>query len=507
MTITRRDFLKSSALISTWAALSACRITEQFLGVVSDASDSPQTDFASSPPLTDKALLLHTLRRITFAQTPEMIEHAQKVGLDAFIEEQLNPESIPDESTAKMLKNFPTLSMTTSERLLIERRAEPVAELIKATLLQQMFSQRQLFEMMVDFWSNHFNIYIGKNLCKVFKTDDDQKVIRPNALETFRALLHASAHSPAMLIYLDQATSRAAAPNENYARELMELHTIGVAGGFTSKDVEEVARVLTGWSVVRPRNDRSNLDSGQFVFNARNHAHGDKTVLGLHIAEGGEDEGLQLLDMLAAHPNTALIIGEKLARRFITDRPSAAIVTSLATVFTESNGDIRTILRTLFSSEEFKASAGQKFKRPLDFFISAMRVTGAQVNLEYRRSEQIQQHLRFMGQIPFTWTPPNGFPDVLDHWSTTSGLLARWNFGVSLTSGHIRGVSVNLPALTQDAGSAEDVVDVLSIRFMGDILPDDARDILVDFTSQNDLDKVIPSVAGLILGSPHFQLR
>ncbi|MDK1029546.1 MAG: DUF1800 family protein [Anaerolineae bacterium] len=230
-------------------------------------------------------------------------------------------------------------------------------------------------------------------------------------------------------------------------------------------------------------------------------------MLGLHISEGGENEGLQLLDMLAAHPNTALIIGEKLARRFITDRPSAAIVTSLATVFTESNGDIRTILRTLFSSEEFKASAGQKFKRPLDFFISAMRVTGAQVNLENRRSEQIQQHLRFMGQIPFTWTPPNGFPDVLDHWSTTSGLLARWNFSLSLTFGHIRGVSVNLPALTQDAGSAEDVVDVLSIRFMGDILPDDARDILVDFTLQNNLDKVIPSVAGLILGSPHFQLR
>ncbi|MDK1029547.1 MAG: DUF1800 family protein [Anaerolineae bacterium] len=266
MTITRRDFLKSSALISTWAALSACRITEQFLGVVSDASDSPQTEFAPSPPLTDKALLLHTLRRITFAQTPEMIEHAQKVGLDAFIEEQLNPESIPDESTAKMLKNFPTLSMTTSERLLIERRAEPVAELIKATLLQQMFSQRQLFEMMVDFWSNHFNIYIHKDLCRVFKTDDDQKVIRPHALGTFRALLHASAHSPAMLVYLDQAASKAPAPNENYARELMELHTIGVAGGFTSKDVEEVARVLTGWSVVRPRNDRSNLEPRTVCF-------------------------------------------------------------------------------------------------------------------------------------------------------------------------------------------------------------------------------------------------
>ncbi len=499
MTFTRRDFLKASGLVAAWTALSSCAPIAQTQVA---ATALPTAGITPIPSLNDDALLIHTLKRVTFGPTPEMIEKAKRIGIDAFIEEQLSPESIPDEKTEKLLEGFSTLSMTPAERFRLEQKGEPVQELIAATLLRQRHSERQLFEMLVDFWGNHFSIFIGKNFCRVLKTDDDALVIRPNALRKFRDLLYASAHSPAMLIYLDQAESRGEAPNENYARELLELHTVGVESGYSHHEVAELARVLTGWTVVGPRNRKQ--EPGTFIFDSSIHDDGEKHVMGLMISAGGEDEGMQILDMLAGHASTARFISQKLARRFVSDSPSPELVDALSSTFLQSDGDVRLLLRTLIAADAFKSSVGQKFKTPLDFFISTLRITNATVQ---RSTRALQERLRLLGQVPFTWQPPNGFPDVAAYWATTSGLLDRWNFGLLLTSNRIRGVEIDLKTLTKDAASPADIVDVLSIRFLGWLLPDDARSILVDFASAGNLDENIPSIAGLILGSPHFQMR
>jgi uncharacterized protein (DUF1800 family) len=305
-----------------------------------------------------------------------------------------------------------------------------------------------------------------------------------------------------MLIFLDQAESRGEAPNENYARELLELHTVGVDAGYTQQDIVDLARALTGWTIVGPR--KRTLEPGTFLFDPYVHDDGEKQVMGLTISPSGEGEGNQILDMLANHANTAHFISRKLARRFVTDSPSSELVDALSKVFLQSDGDIRQLLKALFTSEDFKASAGQKFKTPLDFFISTLRLTGAAVT---RNTRPLQEHLRLLGQVPFTWQPPNGFPDVAPFWATTSGLLERWNFALLLASNQIKGAEVDLKSLTRDASSPEDVVDVLSIRFLGERLPEAARSILVDFASAGTMEKNLASLAGLILGSPHFQMR
>ena len=510
MTISRRDFLKTSGLVAAWTALAACSPVSQNTPPAPTQTATPQplldptqTAVSSPAPVPDSdKLLLHTLRRMTFGPTLEMIERVKGIGLAAFIEEQLNPESIPDPGMDSLLQPFSTLNMTVAERLQLAENNQSARELIEATILRQWHSQRQVFEMMVDFWGNHFCIYIGKFLCKVLKTDDDLKAIRPNALGKFRDLLYASAKSPAMLIYLDQAESLGESPNENYARELMELHTVGVESGYSHHDVAELARVLTGWTVSGPGNQR--IGPGIYYFNPEIHDYGDKHVMGMMISPTGESEGEMILDMLASHNSTAHFISNKLARRFVSDSPDLALVDVLAQVFIQSDGDTRQILRALLNSEPFKTSAGQKFKKPLDFFISTLRLTDTTIS---GNSRKLQEHLRLLGQIPFSWQPPDGYPDVAEYWATTSGLLDRWNFGFLLVSNAVKGAAVDLNALTKDAASAEDIVDVLSLRFLGERLPDDARSILVDFASSADSSNVIPSVAGLILGSPHFQVR
>ena len=374
MTLTRRDFLKVSSLFAAWTALSSCAPSLQ---TVVAPTAVPSLGAVPTRVLDDDALIIHTLKRISFGVTPAMIEKAKRIGLNTFIEEQLFPETIADDETENMLEQFSTLEMTPAELFRLEKKGTPVQELIAATITRQWHSERQLLEMMVDFWGNHFSIFIGKNFCKVLKTDDDLKAIRPNALRKFRDLLHASAHSPAMLVYLDQAASRGESPNENYARELMELHTVGVESGYSHHDVVELARVLTGWTVASPRNRK--LEPGTYYFDPEIHDNGEKHVMHMMISPGGEDEGTQILDMLASHASTARFISQKLARRFVSDSPSPELVDALSGVFIQSDGDTRQLLRVILNSDDFKASAAQKFKKPLDFFISTLRVTGTTI--------------------------------------------------------------------------------------------------------------------------------
>ncbi len=503
--LSRRNFLKLSGTFAAWAALSACKPRAGALTTQPPNSPTLQPPGHPATPLSDEAAITHTLRRLTFGLTPEMIEHARTVGLDNWLEEQLRPETLDDSQVDNFLSRFSTLTMTPAERFLLENRGQPVQEIIAATLLRQRFSNRQVYEMLVDFWTNHFNIFIGKNQCRVLKTDDDLQAIRPNALGQFKDLLWASAHSPAMLVYLDQAESTKDIPNENYARELMELHTISVESGYSHHDVEEVARALTGWSIARPRDRRSGAQTGAYLFRAGAHDDDEKHILDLHLpAGGGERDGETVLDYLAHHDWTARFIGAKLARRFVADDPPQSLVESLIDVFQSTGGDTRELVRALVQSDEFKAAAGTKVKRPLEFFISTLRVTSADITGQPR---PLVEHLRLLGQIPFTWQTPDGYPDYAAWWTTTSGLLNRWNFCLLLTANEIRGTRVDLKSLTADAGSPADVVDVLSQRFVGEILPDDARDILIDFASAGNLGKNLAPVAGLILGSPHFQVR
>jgi len=505
--IPRRAFLKTSGLLGVWSALAACGAAPQAkaASTLSGSAPTPRPSPTSAltSPLQGEALLAHTLRRISWGATPEMFERARKIGLEAYLDEQLHPETLDDALLAGLLTRFSTLTMSPAERLQIEPPGRPVQELIAATLLRQRYSARQLVEVMVDFWTNHFNIYIGKNQCRALKTDDDLHVIRPHALGRFADLLDASAHSPAMLVYLDQAESTQAAPNENYARELMELHTISVEAGYSHHDVEEVARGFTGWSVAGPRSRRAAV--GTYLFRPEFHDDSEKHVLGQHIpAGGGERDGQAVLALLADHPMTATFVSRKLARRFVADDPPPSLVTALAERFRASGSDIRQVLSDLLRSPEFLASAGQKVKRPLEFFVSALRVTAAELTPEARA---LGEHLRQLGELPFFWSPPDGYPDYAGWWTTTSGLLNRWNFAMLLTGGQIRGVKVDLHALTRAAASPTDVVDLLGLRFTGESLPEEARAILIDFASQGDLGRNLAAVAGLILGSPAFQVR
>ena len=500
MTLNRRDFIKASGAFAAWAALAACTPlkTDQ-----ATPTPIPTSTPQPQPPADDPLTIILTLNRTSLGATPEMYDRVRAIGLNAFLDEQMHPETITDTAADGLLTGFPTLSMSPGERLQYQKSPQPIQELTAATLLKQWQSRRQLHEVMVDFWSNHFNIYIYKSSCRVLKTDDDLNVIRPNTFSKFGDILSASAHSPAMLFYLDNADSRKQAPNENYARELMELHTLSVNGGYSQADVFDVARALTGWGIAKP--DSTLTPPGTFQYDQRVHDDGQKTILGtVFPAGGGEQDGVKLLDQLAHHPMTARFISAKLARRFVSDIPDASLVDSLARVFTQSDGDTRAVLKAIFSSEAFKNSAGQKMKRPMEFMVSALRLTGASLN---GSALPFEDYLGALGQAPFTWQTPDGFPDQADFWRTTSGLLERWNFGILLTSGQVDGAQVDVRALTRDAGSAQDVVDVLSKRFLGALLPQDARSILVDFASGGNLDKNLPAIAGLILGSPHFQVR
>ncbi|OLC70807.1 MAG: hypothetical protein AUH87_03870 [Deltaproteobacteria bacterium 13_1_40CM_4_54_4] len=307
---------------------------------------------------------------------------------------------------------------------------------------------------MADFWSNHFNIFAAKGADRWLTTAYDRDTIRPHALGRFKDVLRATAQSPAMLFYLDNWLSagpnsvagrlapnnRRHGLNENYARELMELHTLGVDGGYTQKDVQEVARCFTGWTIRRPQGE------AKFYFEPRIHDAGEKTVLGHRIpAGGGMDDGLQVLDLLARHPSTAHFIALKLARRFVSDDPPQSIINKVAESFRQSDGDIPTVLRTIFGSPEFDSPEAfqAKVKMPLEYVASALRATGAEVQM----SHQLLRYLGRMGEPLFLAQPPTGYPDVGSSWTSSDMLLTRMNFAADLVANRIPGSRVRLEAV------------------------------------------------------------
>jgi uncharacterized protein (DUF1800 family) len=378
-------------------------------------------------------------------------------------------------------------------------------DLLEGKLYRAIYSEKQLDEVLADFWFNHFNVYLDKGADRFLVTSYERDVIRPYVLGNFRQMLEATAKSPAMLWYLDNwqsvspdsvanprrnAGQRARGLNENYARELLELHTVGVDGGYTQKDIIEVARCFTGWTIKEP------YRGGGFDFNARVHDKGQKVVLGVTIpAGGGIEDGLKVLDIVSRHPSTAHFVAKKLAQRFVSDTPSASLVEAMAKTFQQKNGDLREVMRTMLASKEFWSQGAYraKVKSPLEMVASAVRATGADVTFAFGLANKIAD----LGQPLYRKQEPTGYSNSSEDWVNSAALLARMNFALDLTGNKLPGVKVD------------------SQKFEGDPA-DIARSILfTDASAQTRqaierglAEKKEPAViTGLIIGSPEFQRR
>jgi uncharacterized protein (DUF1800 family) len=461
--------------------------------------------------LTPEQKSIHFLNRTSFGATRDTVQRVNQIGIRAYLDEQLEPEKISDQSVEDKVSALKTIRLNSGElfelypppKLARERgmaadmMAAPrmiIYELQQARLLRAVQSQRQLNELMVDFWNNHFNIFAAKGADRWLTTSYDRDTIRPHALGKFRDLLLATAKSPAMLFYLDNwlsvsptarmpANARRRGLNENYGRELMELHTIGVDGGYTQRDVREVARCFTGWTLLRPRGD------AEFHFEPRLHDPGEKIVLGRRITAGGMEDGLQVIDLLARHPSTAKFIATKLARRFVADEPPAAIVDRAADAFRRSGGDMRSVLRTIIDSPEFFSAEfyRAKVKKPLEFAASALRLTGADV----RVTPQLIRYLGRMGEPLFLAQPPTGYPDSASSWISPDMLLTRMNFAADLVANRLEGARL-APEALRDSQAL--------IRLVApDSLSPATRRVLADVD-----EKEAPAI---LLAAPEFQRR
>lgn len=527
---------------------------------------------AADKKLTEEQKILHVLNRLGFGARPGDVEKVKAMGIQKYIDQQLDPSSIADTVAEKKVENLEIFKMSTdevfakypnpgallrqlegnmpaqtAEEMTDKQRQDrqqklrsyyqkydlrPAGQLqpqiIANRVLRDVYSERQLQEVMVDFWQNHFNVFAGKAAVRWYIPSYERDVIRKNALGNFRDLLLGTAQHPAMLFYLDNFESVApsgqtvanARPgrlqrlvqeggvtprireqmkrqqgltdaeldqriariktgaqnqqnrakrglNENYARELMELHTMGVDSGYTQKDIVEVARAFTGWTIADPRGYRriaaaeikgtddnriarlqrmpgvpDDIESGQFYFNDRWHDNGTKTVLGQKVDEGGIKDGLKVIDILVKSPATAKFIARKLCVKFVNDNPDDAIVNRVAVAFSRSNGDIRSTLRAIFTDKEFFAPENYraKIKTPFELAISAIRTIGADTTA----SPAVVAMLNKLGEVPYGYQAPTGYPDTAEDWVNTGALLERLNFTVALAANQIPGTRVDL---------------------------------------------------------------
>ena len=470
------------------------RLSRRFKSQKSESGDLPLEPAAPLSELLPSSQI-RTLRtgtldrkREILASIPEDKRDAVVIAMPPALRNQLMPAAEPALRRRMVLANAP---------------GQVVAnDLMEAKLYRAIYSNRQLQEELADFWFNHFNVYLDKGADRFLAPTYEREAIRPRVLGRFRDLLEATATSPAMLFYLDNwqsvAPEQVRRPNgkrptrglnENYARELMELHTLGVDGGYSQKDIVEVARCFTGWTIRQP------AQGGSFMFDERVHDKGEKVVLGVTIpAGGGMQDGEKVLDILAAHPSTARFISRKLAQRFVADDPPPALIEHMAKTFRETGGDIRAVMSAMIGSKEFLSQGAfhAKVKTPFETIVSAVRATGAQVDYAMPLANQIAQ----LGQPLYRKLEPTGYSSANAEWVNSAALLARMNFGLSLAQNRISGVTLD-PS-----------------RFSGTPLTV-ARQVLFTQPAKATLasiEKALASgasapAAGLALGSPDFQRR
>jgi uncharacterized protein (DUF1800 family) len=384
-------------------------------------------------------------------------------------------------------------------------------DLTEGKLYRAILSNRQLEEELVDFWYNHFNVFLDKGADRFLVPTYERDAIRPRVLGRFRDLLEATASSPAMLFYLDNWQSVAPetqrAPkgkrparglNENYARELMELHTLGVDGGYTQKDIIEVARCFTGWTIQGPRS------GGGFTYNDKVHDKGEKAVLGVTIpAGGGKEDAEKVLDILASHPSTARFISKKLAQRFVADDPPPELVARLAKRFEDTNGDIREVMKTMLASKEFFSQGAYhaKVKSPFEMIASAIRATGAQVDFAFPLTQQVAQ----LGEPLYRKLEPTGYSGANAEWVNSASLLARMNFAMALAQNRLPGVKVDAARF-----AGEPALVARQLLFTNPTAPtrEAIEKVLAEEKEKTSKGPPTPPlVAGLVIGSPDFQRR
>jgi hypothetical protein len=495
MSVSRRDFLKASGVTAIGLGLG---------GFMNFAN--AQAVFAQETDPTR-----HVLNRTTWGIRPQDIATIQSMGIEGWIDYQLNYEAIPDPVVNEFIAQRRVMTMPIDELAYFtsDNYGVVMDTFLWARLFRAAYSERQLYEVMVEFWTDHFNIPVPDYLD--VKLVDDRDVIRKHALGKFRDLLFASAQSPAMLRYLDQAISHKDHPNENYARELMELHTLGVDGGYTEVDVVEVARALTGWTL------NGDGYGNQFLYDPDAHDTDAKTILGVAFPAGRQiEDGLQVIDILSRHSSTARFIAKKLCRKFVSDTPSQELIDSTALEFIATDGDIKQVVRHILTSAEFMGSSGQKFRRPMEFMVALLRVLSP--SLQVNEADLVVYGLEPMGQIPYHWFPPNGYPDVAGAWLNTNGILHRWNTALTIAlagDGLFEGATMNLDAVIPQVATVGEMVNTAIERILGISIPSAERALLVQFVSRTgDENQAVdyelrytklPSLVGLLMASPYFQ--
>ena len=535
--------------------------------------------------MTEDRKVVHALNRLTFGPRPGDVEAVKKMGLSRWIDRQLDPSKIDDASVDAKLAKLGMLQFKPDELQVCFATDQPqfrrrlqaieaakrngsteeppslnpqeeqmyqkmqtmnlqqgasiqaVGELVNGKLVRSVESNRQLQEVLVDFWANHSNVDVKKGPVGTYKIADERDVIRPHVLGKFRELLGADAKSPAMLFYLDNFRSTRAAMgplqrqlrglNENYAREIMELHTLGVDGGYTQKDVQEVARCLTGWSFDR---------EGSFSFNRIAHDDGEKVVLGTTIAAGGGiEDGEKVLDILCKHPSTAKFIAFKMCRRFVSDDPPIGLVGRIADIFRKTDGDLKAVTRAIITSKEFSSGEayGAKVKSPFEFAVSAVRALGGEYEVPdpsvpfsrqklladgavsaapnggprqgMRRVNSLAEQIGAMGQPLYSYIAPTGYPENSQEWISSGGLIGRINFTLALTAGQV--TSVRLPGAHSDGKALDDRgIRALEVKLTGLPLSDNVHAAIARQVADTP-DTTAQDIAALILGSPDFQHR
>ena len=526
--------------------------------------------------LTEKQAAAHLLSRFTYGVKNGDVDFVIKTGLEKWFEKQLEG-NLNDQELNQMLLKYDAINLTNTEvenlyprnaqvvRLAVkdgylnkdsinktnskeyrtiltsyikDKGYRPTQELyrqfINQKILRASYSNNQLRELMTDFWFNHFNVSLSKNQCAFYVPAYERDVIRPNVFENFDDLLLKTAKSPAMLMYLDNSSStgtnvsigkkladvknqnKKQGVNENYAREVMELHTLGVDGGYTQSDVTQAAKVLTGWTIApmgdngygaamknliarvgeENLNKRGFVHDGDFLFTMNRHDNSAKTVLGKKFAAGGGyEEGVELLEMLAHHQSTAQFIAKKIAIRFVNDNPPQSLIDKMAKTFLSKNGHITAVLITMVNSPEFwsKEALREKTKSPFELAISAVRGLDAKINQPY----QLYTWINKMGQQMYYYQAPTGFPDKGQYWINTGSLLNRMNFGLALASQKIPGISFNLAAMNNnhEPESAEQALLIYSKLFMPERKLDDTIARLKPLLNNPDLENSVAKAA------------